>query len=168
MIWLTWSMLWNYLTCSWTLNFPAKPATNIKQHNQRFICIKFGSPNLTNHYKNATMSQSNFGPFAHIYWVTIHHHQSCPTSTRRVFQPSVKNIFLESFTDETRQNCRTTLVIPPRTSVATIATIVSTPREGEYILQQISRKQGSTATSTASTPCSILTIARHQYPCIIR
>ena len=48
-------------------------------------------------------------------------------------------------------NCRATLVIPPGTSVVTIVTICCNHRDGEYFLPRITRKLGSTATSTVIT-----------------
>ena len=68
-----------------------------------------------------------------------------------MFQISLKdilNIFLELAAGQVRQNCRATLVIPPRTSVATIVTICCNHRDGEYFLHRITRKLGSTVTST--------------------
>ena len=52
---------------------------------------------------------------------------------------------------QVRQNCRATLVIPPGKSVATIVTICCNHRDGEYFLHRITRKLGSTATSTVMT-----------------
>ena len=78
----------------------------------------------------------------------------CELSALRVFQLSLKNIqsiFHELSTGLVRQNCRATLVIPPGTSVATIVTICCNHRDGEYFLHRISRKLGSTATSTVIT-----------------
>ena len=46
------------------------------------------------------------------------------------------------------QNSRATLVIPPGTSVATIVTICCNHRDGEYFQYRITRKLGSTVTST--------------------
>ena len=71
-----------------------------------------------------------------------------------MFQLSFKNIqsiFHELLAGQVRQNCRATLVIPPGTSVATIVTICCNHRDGEYFLHRISRKLGSTATSTLIT-----------------
>ena len=71
-----------------------------------------------------------------------------------MFQLSFKNIqiiFLELSAGQVRQNCRATLVIPPGTSVATIVTICCNHRDGEYFLHRITRKLGSTATSTVIT-----------------
>ena len=45
-------------------------------------------------------------------------------------------------------NCHATLVIAPETPVATIVTICCNHRDGEYFLHRITRKLGSTATST--------------------
>ena len=71
-----------------------------------------------------------------------------------MFRLSLKNIkiiFHELSAGQVRQNCRATLVIPPGTSVATIVTICCNHRDGEYFLHRISRKLGSTATSTVIT-----------------
>ena len=71
-----------------------------------------------------------------------------------MFQLSLKNIqniLHELSAGQVRQNCRTTLVIPPETSVATIVTICCNHRDGEYFLHRITRKLGSTATSTVIT-----------------
>ena len=62
-----------------------------------------------------------------------------------------KNLFLELSAGQVRQNCRATLVIPPGTSVATIVTICCNHRDGEYFQHRITRKLGSTATSTLIT-----------------
>ena len=64
---------------------------------------------------------------------------------------NIQNIFLELSAGQVRQNCRATLVIPPETSVATIVTICCNHRDGEYFLHQITRKLGSTVTSTVIT-----------------
>ena len=69
-------------------------------------------------------------------------------------QLSFKNIqiiFLELSAGQVCQNCRATLVIPPGTSVATIVTICCNHRDGEYFLHRMTRKLGSTATSTVIT-----------------
>ena len=74
--------------------------------------------------------------------------------TSRVFQLSWKdilNLFLELSAGQVRQNCRATLVIPPGTSLATIVTICCNHRDGEYFQHRITRKLGSTATSTLIT-----------------
>ena len=71
-----------------------------------------------------------------------------------VFQLNFKNIkiiFLELSAGQVRQNCRATLVVLPGTSVATIVTICCNHRDGEYFLHRITRKLGSTATSTVIT-----------------
>ena len=71
-----------------------------------------------------------------------------------MFQLSLKNnqsLFHELSAGQVRQNSRATLVIPPGTSVATIVTICCNNRDGEYFLHRISRKLGSTATSTVIT-----------------
>ena len=68
-----------------------------------------------------------------------------------MFQLSFKNIlniFLALSAGQVRQNCRATLVIAPGTSVATIVTICCNHLDGEYFLHRITRKLGSTATST--------------------
>ena len=52
---------------------------------------------------------------------------------------------------QVRQNCRATLVIPPRTSIATIVTICCNHGDREYFQYRITRKLGSTATSTVIT-----------------
>ena len=78
----------------------------------------------------------------------------CELSTERVFQLSFKNIqiiFLELSAGQVRQNCHATLVITPGTSIATIVTICCNHRDGEYFLHWITRKLGSTATSTVIT-----------------
>ena len=83
--------------------------------------------------------------------------QECQNVTIRVFQLSFKNIqniFLELSAGQVRQNCRATLVIPPGTSVATIVIICCNHRDGEY---RITRKLGSTATSTVITRLLSLT-----------
>ena len=59
----------------------------------------------------------------------------------------LKQIF-ELSAEQVRRNCRATLVIPTGTSVATIVTICCNHRDGEYFLHGITRKLGSTATST--------------------
>ena len=64
---------------------------------------------------------------------------------------NIQNIFLEVSARHVRQNCRATLVTPPGTSVATIVTICCNHRDGEYFLHRITRKLGSTATSTVIT-----------------
>ena len=61
------------------------------------------------------------------------------------------NLFLELSAGQVRQNCRATLVIPPGPSVATIVTICCNHRDGEYFQHRITRKLGSTATSTLIT-----------------
>ena len=63
------------------------------------------------------------------------------------FKKYLKQIF-ELSAGQVRQNCRATLVIPTGTSVATIVTICCNHRDGEYFLHGITRKLGSTATST--------------------
>ena len=71
-----------------------------------------------------------------------------------MFQLSLKNIqniFLGLSAGQVRQNCHATLVIPPGISVATIVTICCNHRDGEYFLHRITRKLGSTATSTVIT-----------------
>ena len=71
-----------------------------------------------------------------------------------MFQPSLKNIwniFLDLSAGQIHQNCRGTLVIPPRTSVATIFTFWCNHHDGEYFLHRITRKLGSTMTSTVIT-----------------
>ena len=102
------------------------------------------------------MSQSNFVSLCGYFmscdtpWLS----RLCEFSTWRVFQLSFKNIqiiFLELSAGQIRQNCRATLVIPPGTSVATIVTICCNHRDGEYFLHRITRKLGSTATSTVIT-----------------
>ena len=64
------------------------------------------------------------------------------------FQKYLKHKSLELSAGQVRQNCRATLVIAPGTSVATIVTICCNHRDGEYFLHRITRKLGSTATST--------------------
>ena len=64
---------------------------------------------------------------------------------------NILNLFLELSAGQVRQNCRATLVIPPGTSVATIVTICCNHRDGEYFQHRITRKLGSTATSTLIT-----------------
>ena len=102
------------------------------------------------------MSQSNFVSLCGYFmscntpWLS----SLCELSTWRVFQLSFKNIqniLHELSAGQVRQNCRTTLVIPPETSVATIVTICCNHRDGEYFLHRITRKLGSTATSTVIT-----------------
>ena len=102
------------------------------------------------------MSQSNFVSLCGYFmgcdtpWLS----RLCKLSTYRVFQLSFKNslnIFLELSAGKVRQNCRATLVIPPGTWVATIVTICCNHRDGEYFLHRITRKLGSTATSTVIT-----------------
>ena len=71
-----------------------------------------------------------------------------------MFQLSFKNnlnVFLELSAGQVRLNCCATLVIPPGTSVATIVTICCNHRDGEYFQHRITRKLGSTATSTLIT-----------------
>ena len=60
-------------------------------------------------------------------------------------------------TGQVRQKCRATLVIPPGTTVATIVTICCNHPGGEYFLHLITRKLGSTATSTVITRLPLLT-----------
>ena len=75
-------------------------------------------------------------------------------STWRVFQPNfenILNIFLELSVRQIRRNCRTTLLISPGTSFATIVTIWCSHRDCEYFLYRINRKQGSTATPTVTS-----------------
>ena len=77
-----------------------------------------------------------------------------------MFQLSLNNIqiiFLELSAGQVRQNFRATLVIPPGTSIATIVTICCNHRDGEYFLHRITRKVGSTVTSTVITRFPALT-----------
>ena len=66
------------------------------------------------------------------------------------FQKYLK-IFLELSDGQVRQSWHTTLVIPPRTSVATILAILCNHRDGEYFLHRITSKLGSTATQRVIT-----------------
>ena len=70
---------------------------------------------------------------------------------------NIQNIFLELSAGQVRQNCCATLVTPPGISVATIVTICCNNHDGEYHLHRITRKLGSTATSTAITSLLPLT-----------
>ena len=92
--------------------------------------------------------------YADILWAAIHRDYRDCVNFLPVFQQSlknIKNIFLELSAGQVRQNCRATLVIPPGTSVATIVTISCNHRDGEYFLHRLTRKLGSTVTSTVIT-----------------
>ena len=67
------------------------------------------------------------------------------------------NLFLELSAWQVLQNRRATLVIPTRTSVATIVTIRYNHRDGEYYLYRIFRKLWSTALSTLIKRLLLLT-----------
>ena len=93
--------------------------------------------------------------YADILWAVMHRdYRDCvnvlPKECSSCFK-NIQNIFLELSAGQVRQNCRATLVIPPGTSVATIVTICCNHRDGEYFLHRITRKLGSTATSTVIT-----------------
>ena len=94
--------------------------------------------------------------YAVILWAAIHrdYRDYVNFLLKECSQLSLKNIqiiFLELSAGQFRQNCRAILVSPPGTSVATIVTICCNHRDGEYFLHRITRKQGSTATSTVIT-----------------
>ena len=93
--------------------------------------------------------------YADILWAVMHRdYRDCvnvlPKKCSSCFK-NIQNIFLELSVGQVRQNCCATLVIPPGTSVATIVTICCNHRDGEYFLHRITRKLGSTATSTVIT-----------------
>ena len=72
------------------------------------------------------------------------------------FQKYLKHISWVS-AGQVRQTCRATLVIAPEAPVATIVTICCNHRDGEYFLHRITRKLGSTATSTVIAWLLLLT-----------
>ena len=126
-------------------------------------CVKFQDSYFENHPSNAKMSQSNFCCF--IIWIFYELRYTVITqivwtfylkSVPAKFQKIFKTYFMSYQRDKFVKTVMQPLVIPPGTSVATIVTICCNHRDGEYFLHQITRKLGSTATSTVITRLSPL------------
>ena len=92
--------------------------------------------------------------YVDILWAAMHrNYRDCVNFLPKECSSQVSKIFKTYFLSYQRDKFvkTATLVIPPGTSVATIVTICCNHRDGEYFLHRISRKLGSTTTSTVIT-----------------